>query len=224
MSKLRVHNLSISLDGYVAGAEQSLRNPNGQNGRALHEWIFATRFGRQMMGRDGGAEGVDNRFLERGVEGIGATVMGRNMFGPVRGPWAGVDGGGDEEPWIGWWEDEPPFHHPVFVLTHHPRPPLRLKGGTTFHFVTDGIESALDQARAAAGGADVRLGGGAETVREYLTAGLVDLLHLAIVPVLLGRGERLFDHLDTFPEGFEKAELAASESVMHVVLERKGDK
>jgi dihydrofolate reductase len=226
MSKLRVHNLAISLDGYVAGPEQSLRNPIGENGSALHEWIFETRYGRRMVGRSGGSEGVDDRFLQRGDDGIGATVMGRNMFGPIRGPWTGVGGAGGRggEPWTGWWGEEPPYHHPVFVLTHHARPPLPMKGGTTFHFVTDGIESALDQAREAADGADVRLGGGAEAVREYLTAGLVDLLHLAIVPVLLGRGERLFDHLDTFPEGFEKAELAASESVLHVVLEKKGDK
>ena len=218
MSLLRVHNLAISLDGYVAGVGQSLDYPIGRGGPALHEWIFQTRYGRRMIGLSGGSEGVDDDFLARGDKGIGATVMGRNMFGPVRGPWANAPGPG---PWTGWWGEEPPYHHPVFVLTHHARPPLQMKGGTTFHFVTDGIEAALDRAREAAGGADVRLGGGAETVREYLRVGLVDQLHLAIVPVLLGSGERLFDHLDVHPEGFEKVELAASDSVIHVVLAKK---
>jgi dihydrofolate reductase len=216
MAKLRVHNLSISLDGYVAGPGQSLEKPIGEGGPALHGWIFETRFGRRMIGQEGGSEGVDDQFLARGVQGIGATVMGRNMFGPVRGGWD--DGDAQAPPWTGWWGDEPPFHHPVYVLTHHARPPLEMQGGTTFHFVTDGIESALGQAFDAAGGADVRLGGGAETVQQYLGAGLVDELHLAIVPVLLGAGERLFEQSVAVPPGFECVELVASPAVAHVVL------
>jgi dihydrofolate reductase len=213
MPKLRVHNLAISLDGYVAGPDQSLQSPLGVGGGALHEWVFATRFGRHMIGEDGGSEGLDDEFLARGESGIGATIIGRNMFGPIRGPWEG-----DE--WTGWWGENPPYHHPVFVLTHHPRPPITMQGGTTFHFVSDGIESALEQAYAAADGADVRLGGGAATVQQYLRAGLVDDLHLAIVPVLLGRGERLFDQLDGGPEGYEFVEFVGSPSVAHVRLSR----
>ncbi len=177
------------------------------------QWVFETRTGRRMIGEDGGDEGVDDRFIASGDEGIGATVMGRNMFGPIRGPWGDSD-------WTGWWGDNPPYHHPVFVLTHHPRPPITMAGGTTFHFVDDGIEAALQRAFDAAGGQDVRLGGGVATIQQYLRAGLVDELHLAIVPVLLGRGERLFDHLDGGPEGYECVELVASPSVAHVRLAR----
>lgn len=222
MSKLRVHNLSVSLDGYAAAPRQSLEHPIGEGGRVLHEWIFQTRYGRRMIGQEGGSEGIDDRFLARGDEGIGATVMGRNMFGPIRGSWDGGDPGA--EPWTGWWGDEPPYHHPVFVLTRHARPPLEMEGGTTFHFVTDGIESALGLAREAAGGKDVRLGGGASTVRQYLRAGLVDEMHLAIVPVLLGDGERIYEGPgESTPEGlgYEKVEVAASDSVLHVVLAKK---
>ncbi len=213
MPKLRVHNYAISLDGYAAGPRQSLENPLGENGESLHEWVFATRYGRRMIGEEGGDEGIDQEFLERGDIGIGATIMGRNMFGPIRGPWT------DDE-WKGWWGDEPPYHHPVFVLTHHPRPSIPMEGGTTFHFVTDGIEAALEQAIEAAGGNDVRIGGGASTVQQYLRAGLVDELHLAISPVLLGDGERLFDNLDGGPEGFECVELVSSPSAVHVRLAR----
>ena len=219
MSKLRVHNLAISLDGYVAGPDQTLANPLGEGGTALHEWVFETSYGRAMIGQEGGSEGIDDQYLARGAQGLGATIMGRNMFGPIRGPWAGTGNADPEaEPWTGWWGEEPPFHHPVFVLTHHARPALPMLGGTTFNFVTDGIESALDQAREAAGDADIRLGGGAKAIRQYLRLGLVDELHLAIVPILLGGGERLFENLDGGPHGFEQIEFAASPSVAHVVL------
>jgi dihydrofolate reductase len=208
VTKVRVHNLAISLDGFAAGPDQSLDDPLGVGGTRLHEWVFATRSGRRLLGEDGGEGGLDDQFFRAGDEGVGATIMGRNMFGPVRGPW-------EDASWTGWWGDEPPYHHPVFVLTHHPRPPEAMAGGTTFHFVDDGIESALEQAKAAADGADVRIGGGASTVRQYLTAGLVDELHVAIVPILLGRGERLLDLPDGLP-GFECAEVASSPAVAHV--------
>jgi len=208
MGKLRVHNLSISIDGYGAGPNQSLENPLGVGGPGLHEWVFKTRTGRRMLGEEGGDEGLDDQFLERGDAGIGATIMGRNMFGPVRGRWP-------DEDWKGWWGPNPPYHHPVFVLTHHPREPIPMEGGTTFNFVTDGIESALSQAFAAAGDQDVRLGGGPSTVQQYLKAGLVDELHVAIVPIFLGAGERLFDHLDGGPFGYECVELVSSPWVTH---------
>jgi dihydrofolate reductase len=213
MPKVRVHNLAVSLDGYMAGPDQSLDNPLGVGGTRLHEWVFETRGGRQMMGEEGGTEGIDNDFWARGDVGIGATIMGRNMFGPIRGPW------GDEQ-WKGWWGDEPPYHHPVFVLTHHPRPPIQMQGGTTFHFVDDGIEAALRRAIEAAGGSDVRIGGGAATIQQYLRAGLIDEMHVAIVPILLGAGERLFDNLGDAPEGYECVELASSPAVAHVRLAR----
>jgi dihydrofolate reductase len=213
MPKLRVHNFAISLDGYGAGPDQSIDNPLGVGGEGLHEWVFETRTGRRMIGEDGGAAGLDDDFLARGDAGIGATIMGRNMFGPIRGPWT-------SDEWTGWWGDNPPYHHPVFVLTHHPRSPITMKGGTTFHFVDDGIHAALERAFDAAGGDDVRLGGGASTVQQYLGAGLIDEMHLAIVPVVLGRGERLFDHLDGGPHGYECAELVSSPSVAHVRLSR----
>ncbi len=215
MSRVRVHNLAVSLDGYAAGPGQDVDNPLGVGGPRLHEWVFETAFGRRMMGEEGGTEGVDNDFLSRGEAWIGATIMGRNMFGPVRGPW------GDEE-WTGWWGDEPPYHHPVFVLTHHPRPPIPMAGGTTFHFVDEGIEVALERAREAAGDDDVRIGGGSATIQQYLRAGLIDDLHVAIVPILLGGGERLFDNLGGAPEGYECVELVSSPSVVHVRLARAG--
>ncbi|WP_370098786.1 dihydrofolate reductase family protein [Streptacidiphilus sp. MAP12-20] len=215
MAKLRAHNISVSLDGYLAGPDQALDAPLGVGGQALHEWVFATRYGRRMIGQDGGTEGVDDAFLARGDQNIGATVMGRNMFGPVRGPWP------DEE-WTGWWGEEPPYHHPVFVLTHHARPPLAMKGGTVFHFVTDGLDAALDRAFEAAGGADVRVGGGAAALQQCLFAGKLDELHIALVPVLLGRGERLFEHLDGGPEGYECVEFVSSPSVAHLRFERTG--
>ena len=215
MPKLRVHNLAISLDGYAAGPNQSRENPLGVGGPGLHEWVFATRTGRQMGGQAGGDEGLDDEFLARGDVGIGATIMGRNMFGPIRGPWT------DDE-WTGWWGDNPPYHHPVFVLTHHARPPITMEGGTIFHFVQEGIEAALEQAFEAADGKDVRIGGGASTVQQYLRAGLIDDLHVAIVPIFLRAGERLFDHLDGGPDGYECVELVSSPSVAHVRLSRTG--
>jgi dihydrofolate reductase len=210
MPKLRVHCLAMSVDGYVAGPDQDLEHPLGVGGPRLHEWVLATRTGRRMIvGGEGGEEGVDDDFVARGFTGIGATVMGRNMFGPIRGAWPNDD-------WKGWWGDEPPFHHPVFVLTHHPRASIAMDGGTTFHFVTDGIEDALERAFEAADGADVRLGGGAATVQQYLRAGLVDDLHVVIVPVLLGKGERLFAGFGGGPEGYECVEFSASPAVAHV--------
>jgi dihydrofolate reductase len=203
MTELRVHNLSVSLDGYVAGPDQSEANPLGVGGEQLHEWIFSPE-----------ATDVDRRFRARGEQGIGATIMGRNMFGPVRGPWSGA------EDWTGWWGENPPFHHDVFVLTHEDRDPVPMAGGTTFHFVTDGIEAALERATAAAGGQDVRLGGGASTVQQYLRAGLLDELHLAVVPVLLGSGERLFEDLAGALDGWGSVEFAPSAAVAHVRLRR----
>ncbi|MGH9014372.1 MAG: dihydrofolate reductase family protein [Acidimicrobiia bacterium] len=213
MPKVRVHNFTMSLDGYVAGPDQSLDNPLGVSGTRLHEWMFATRMGRQMLGEDGGDEGLDNEFATQGDVGIGATIMGRNMFGPIRGPW------GDEE-WTGWWGDTPPYHHPVFVLTHHPHPPISMQGGTTFHFVDDGIEAALERALDAADGNDVRVGGGPATIQQYLRAGLIDDMHLVIVPILLGGGERLFDHLDGGAVGYECVEFVSSPTVAHTRFSR----
>lgn len=214
MPKLRVHNLAMSVDGYVAGPDQSRDAPLGLGGEDLHNWMFATQFGRQMMGEEGGEEGVDNDFLNAGVDAIGATIMGRNMFGPIRGEW------GDDD-WKGWWGPEPPYHHPVFVLTHHPRDPIPMEGGTTFNFVTEGPEAALEQAFDAAGGQDVRLGGGALTVNQYLQAGLVDELHVAIVPMLLGAGARLFEGVDI--SGYACSTFVASPSVAHVRLSKSSD-
>lgn len=208
MPKLRVHNLSISLDGYAAGPDQDLDNPLGVGGLRLHEWVFATSSWHRGQGTAGGEAGLDDQFIATGDEGIGATVMGRNMFGPIRGPW------GDAR-WTGWWGDDPPYHHPVFVLTHHPHPPIETQGGTIFNFVTDGIEAALERAFEAARGKDVRLGGGAATVRQYLRARLIDEMHVAIAPILLGGGERLFDHLDGAEKDYECVELVSSRSVVH---------
>jgi dihydrofolate reductase len=214
--KLRVHNFTLSLDGYGAGTDQSIDEPLGVRGRELHEWAFATRHFQEMLGTDGGGdEGVDNRFAAAGDERIGATVMGRNMFGPIRGDWP-------DDSWRGWWGDDPPYHSAVFVLTHHPREPVEMEGGTTFYFVTDGIHAALDRAFDAAGGLDVRLGGGVGTIQQYLRAGLIDELHLVIAPVLLGRGERFFDHLDGGPAGYECVELVSTPAVVHVRLARTG--
>jgi dihydrofolate reductase len=215
MSQLRVHCLSMSLDGYVAGPDQTLEHPLGVGGERLHDWAVATHPGREMiLGQSGGTAGIDDGFMVRGFDGIGATVMGRNMFGPVRGPWAPVAG----EEWRGWWGPDPVYHHPVFVLTHHAHEPIEMQGGTTFFFVTDGIESALDQARVAAGAQDIRLGGGASTVRQYLRAGLVDDMHVAIAPVLLGEGERLFGDLGDATDRYECVEMTAGEGATHVRL------
>lgn len=215
MPKVRVHGFAISLDGFGAGPDQSVDNPLGVGGERLHEWTAATRAWRGSHRLEGGEDGPESELVQRGIDGIGATIMGRNMFGPVRGPW------GDED-WRGWWGDEPPFHHDVFVLTNHARNTLPMDGGTTFHFVTDGIESALERAVEAANGADVRLGGGASTIRQYLRAGLVDELHLAIVPILLGGGERLFADDVGAPTGYECTELIGTPAAAHVVL-RKTD-
>ncbi|HLQ55464.1 MAG TPA: dihydrofolate reductase family protein [Streptosporangiaceae bacterium] len=215
MPKLRVHSLTMSLDGYVAGPAQSLENPLGVGGGQLHEWMFATRTARRAFGQEGGGEGLDDDFVAQGEAGVGAAIMGRNMFGPIRGPWGG-------EQWNGWWGDDPPYHTAVFVLTHHPRPPVTMEGGTTFHFVADGIGAALERAFTAAGGKDVRLYGGAATIQQYLRAGLIDDLHLVIVPVLLGGGERLFDHLDGGTHGYECVELISSPAATHARLARAG--
>jgi dihydrofolate reductase len=207
-----VHNIATSLDGYAAGPAQDLHHPLGHGAERLHAWVWKTRSGRAMMGQDGGDEGVDDRFMRAGEENVGATIMGRNMFGPIRGEWP-------DESWTGWWGDEPPYRHDVFVLTHHPRPDLEMKGGTVFHFATDGIRAALDRAFAAAGGRDVRLGGGPATIREYLRAGLVDEMHIAVVPILLGGGERLLG--DDLHEAYETAEFTASDGVAHYRLTRR---
>jgi dihydrofolate reductase len=208
MPKLRVHNFAISIDGYAAGPGQDIDNPLGIGGLSLHEWVFETRGWHARQGTDGGTEGLDDKFLEEGDAGIGATIMGRNMFGPIRGAWP-------DETWTGWWGDDPPYHHQVFVLTHHARSPITMQGGTTFNFVTDGIEAALERAFEAADGHDVRLGGDVATVQQYLRAGLVDEMHLAIVPILLANGERLWDHLEGNSDGYECVELVSSPSVVH---------
>ncbi|WP_018974369.1 dihydrofolate reductase family protein [Rudaea cellulosilytica] len=214
MSKLRVRSFSISLDGYGAGPDQSLDNPLGLRGPELFEWFFASRTWRAMQGLDGGETGIDDGIAAAGMSGLGAWILGRNMFGPVRGPWP-------DDSWKGWWGDEPPYHVPVFVLTHHARAPLAMKGGTVFHFVTDGIESALAQARAVAGNRDIRLGGGVATVREYLRAGLIDDLHLAVRPLLLGRGENLFAGLDLNALGYDCEKSVAGERATHMYLRKR---
>ena len=209
---LRVHNFCVSVDGYGAGPDQRLKDPIGAGGERLHDWLFETRTGRQMTGRDGGSEGVDDEMVAAGQTGLGATIMGRNMFGPIRGPWS------PGESWSGWWGADPPYHHPVFVLTHHARPSITMEGGTVFHFVTDGIEAALERATEAAGGLDVRLGGGVSTVQQYLRAGLVDQLHVAIIPIVLGRGERLFT--DGLTDGYACTRMVASDAATHMILSR----
>ncbi len=213
MSKLRVQSFAISIDGYGAGPNQDVQNPLGVRGTELMEWFFHTRAWRKMHGQADGETGIDNEIAERGFAGIGAWILGRNMFGPVRGPWP-------NESWKGWWGDEPPYHTPVFVLTHHPRDPVKMAGGTVFHFVTDGIQPALEQARAAAIGRDVRLGGGVATIRQCLAAGLIDELHLAIRPVLLGSGEHLLMGIDLSAMGYQCTESVMGERAMHVFLRR----
>lgn len=211
MSRVRVDCFSISLDGYGAGPDQTLENPLGVGGESLHEWLVSTRSWRQMQGKEGGATGVDDEFGARGSEPVGAWILGRNMFGPVRGPWP-------DATWRGWWGKNPPYHVPSFVLTHHPRAPQEMEGGTTFHFVTGGIHEALDQARSAANGKDIRIGGGASTIQQYLRAGLIDEMHLAIAPILLGRGERLFEGVDLPALGYQCVQSVATEKATHVVL------
>ncbi len=214
MSKLRVHSFAVSLDGYGAGPDQSLENPLGVGGKGLHTWAFATQAMQKMFGNDGGSTGIDNDFIERGFENVGAWILGRNMFGPVRGPWP-------DDIWKGWWGDNPPYHVPAFVLTHHERAPLEMEGGTTFYFITDDIEAALRRAREAAGGKDIRVGGGAATIRQYLAAGLIDEMHVAISPVVLGAGEPLFAGLDLPKLGYGVADHVATPNATHVVLKKK---
>lgn len=215
MTKLRVHNFSISIDGYGAGPDQSLDNPLGVGGRALHQWFFPTRTFQRMTGRDGGATGADDDFAARAFANVGAFILGRNMFGPVRGPWP-------DDTWKGWWGPNPPYHVPVFVLTNHPRPSIIMDGGTVFHFVVDGINSALMRATEAAKGQDVQIGGGVETIRQYLGAALIDEMHLAISPILLGSGEHLLTGIDTLKLGYQCTEHVATPNATHVVLTKRG--
>jgi dihydrofolate reductase len=213
MGKLRF-NMTMSLDGYVAGPGQSLENPLGEGGLALHEWAFATKSFRAVHGLDGGESGLDDDRVAAWNSNIGATIMGRNMFGPVRGPWG-------DNAWAGWWGDDPPFHTPVFVLTHHDREPLAMQGGTTFYFVADGIEAALERATEAADGRDVAIGGGANTAQQYLRARLVDEMEIHVVPMLLGAGNRLFENLDAGPAGYECVGLVSSQAAAHYTYVRQ---
>ncbi len=216
MAHVRVEGFTISLDGYGAGPGQDLENPLGVGAEALHQWLLPTRtFQKGLFDKDGGTTGLDDDFAARGFRNVGAWILGRNMFGPIRGDWP-------DDHWKGWWGDNPPYHVPVFVLTHHARPPIAMEGGTSFHFITGGIREALDRAREAAAGKDVRIGGGAATLRQYLREGLIDELHLAIAPVLLGRGESLFEGLDLRALGYECVEFVASQKATHVVLRRQG--
>ena len=213
MTKLMVAAFSVSVDGFGAGPGQSLEHPLGRGGEALHKWFAPTETFRKVHGEGGGTNGIDEDFAARGFDDVGAWILGRNMFGPIRGQWP------DEE-WKGWWGDNPPFHVPTFILTHHERKPIEMEGGTTFHFVTDGIEEALEQARAAAGGKNVRIGGGAATIRQYLAAGLIDEMHLAIAPVILGSGEPLFEGLNLSGLGYEVMEMRGGEAACHVIVGR----
>jgi dihydrofolate reductase len=214
MSKLRVLSFAVSIDGYSAGPNQDLQNPLGVRGPELMDWFFHTRAWRKMHGEVDGETGIDDGMAEQSFAGIGAWIIGRNMFGPVRGAWP-------DEAWKGWWGEEPPYHMPVFVLTHHPRPPLKMRGGTDFHFVTDGIHAALERATAAANGRDVRLGGGVATVRQFLRAGLIDDLHLPLRSVLMGSGEKLWDGIDMHALGYECANTIAGERATHVFLRKR---
>ena len=214
MSKVRIAAFGLSFDGFGAGPAQSIDNPMGVGGMALHEWVLHTRTFKRMHGVEGGSTGIDEEFAAAGFANVGAWILGRNMFGPVRGGWA-------DESWKGWWGDTPPYHVPVFVLTRHARAALEMKGGTTFHFVTDGIHAALDRARAAAAGKDVRIGGGVSTLRQYLGAGLVDEVHLAMTPKLLGKGEVLLAGIDLPALGFECTRRVTSEHATHVVLTKR---
>jgi len=214
MSKLRVHNFAISLDGYGAGRGQDLDNPLGVGGEALHDWIIPTRAFKAMTGEGGGETGVDDDFVARGFVNIGAWILGRNMFGPVRGSWP-------DDTWKGWWGDNPPYHTPVFVLTQHPRNSITMDGGTTFHFVTDGILAALKRAREAANGQDVRLGGGVAVIRQYLEAGFIDEMHIGISPILLGSGEHLFANIDTPALGYQCIKHVTTANAMHFILTKR---
>jgi dihydrofolate reductase len=215
MTRVRVASFTMSLDGYGAGPHQDVSNPLGIGGTDLPQWLFPTRtFQRALFGKDGGTTGVDDDFASRGFQNLGAWILGRNMFGPIRGPWPDLN-------WKGWWGDNPPYHVPVFILTHHARPPIEMEGNTTFQFITGGIREALDRAREAAAGRDVRIGGGPHTIQQYLREGLIDEMHIAIAPVLLGSGERLFEGVNLRALGYECVEFVASEKATHVVLERQ---
>ena len=215
MTRIRVNSFSISIDGYGAGPGQDIDNPLGVGGEELHHWAFQTRTMQQVVfGEDKGTTGIDDDFIARGFENVGAWILGRNMFGPIRGPWPDME-------WKGWWGDNPPYHVPVFVLTNHARPSLEMEGGTTFHFVTGGIHEALDRAREAAGGKDVRIGGGPNTIQQYLRESLIDELHIAISPILLGRGELLFDGVDLRSLGYACERSVSSDNATHVILQRK---
>lgn len=216
MTQVRVEGFTISLDGYGAGPNQDINNPLGIHGTELHQWLMPTRtFQRMVFNQDGGTTGIDDEFATRGFNNVGAWILGRNMFGPIRGEWP-------DSNWKGWWGDSPPYHVPTFILTHHARAPIEMEGGTTFHFITGGIHEALDRARQAAAGKDVRIGGGPGTIRQYLRLGLIDELHIAISPVLLGRGESLFEGIDLRALGYECVKSVASEKATHIVLRRKG--
>lgn len=212
MTRVRVESFTISLDGYGAGPHQDLDHPLGIGGTDLHQWLIPTRtFQQALFGKDGGTTEIDDDFASRGFRNVGAWILGRNMFGPIRGPWPDMN-------WKGWWGDNPPYHFPVFILTHHARPSLEMEGNTTFHFITGGIHEALDRAREAAGEKDVRIGGGPNTIQQYLREGLIDELHIAIAPVVLGGGERLFEGVDLRALGYECMDFKASEKATHIVL------
>jgi dihydrofolate reductase len=211
MAKVRVAGFSVSVDGFGAGPEQSLNDPLGKRGPEMFQWFFHTRTFRAMTGKDDGSEGIDQDYAARAMAGFGAFILGRNMFGPIRGEWP-------DDAWKGWWGPNPPYQAPTYILTHYPREPIVMEGGTTFHFITGGIEEALDKAKAAAGDKDVKIGGGVATVRQYLQAGLIDELHFAVAPVVLGRGEAIFSGIDLPDLGFRVTEHVASEHVTHIVL------
>ncbi len=214
MSRLCVNAFTVSADGFGAGPDQSREQPLGRGGEELHQWLIPTQtFQQKVQRRDGGTTGADNDFAARSFENLGAWIMGRNMFGPMRGPWKDFE-------WKGWWGANPPYHVPVLVLTHHPRPSLEMEGGTVFHFVTEGIQAALDRARAAAQGKDIRIGGGASTIRQYLTAGLIDEMHVAVSPILLGQGEPLFHGIDLPRLGYRLKEHVSTDAAMHLVIGR----
>jgi len=214
MTRVRVESFTISIDGYGAGPNQDINKPLGVGGEGLHQWLIPTRTFQQIHGAGDGTTGVDDDFAARGFRNVGAWILGRNMFGPIRGPWPDTG-------WKGWWGDNPPYHVPVFVLTHHARPSIEMEGGTTFHFVTGGIHEALNRAREAANGMDVRIGGGADVIRQYLQAALIDELHIAISPILLGQGERLFEGANLRATGYECIEFVGSEKATHIVLRRR---
>lgn len=213
MGRVRVAGFAVSIDGYGAGSEQSLENPLGRRGPELHNWFYPTRSFREMVGQDGGTEGVDNDFARASMAGFGAFILGRNMFGPIRGDWP-------DDAWKGWWGDNPPYHAPTFILTRHARAPIVMEGGTTFHFVTEGPAAALAQAKAAAGDLDVKIGGGVSTVRQYLLAGAIDELHLVLSPVVLGQGEALFAGIDLPALGYRVTQVVPTEQATHLVLTR----